>query len=819
MFSTFQRVVEAAPRLHCASAPLRELPQSPRLSVIPSLCPSVFSVCSVLKSFVALLLAAAGAWSADGPLPPGLEDVPQIVAEVKGKPVTREELLREVVGSGGSQALDRLVRRKLIEQAARKLGVSVSAEEIEQQLVIDKRDLNNELIRDFTDVNREFPMADLIYARYRMTLEEYKDLVVRQRLLVRRCVAKDLAPTDAVLKQFLQDNIDNFQPPVQYHASHILITPFDPRDRHRGLRFQNPAGQMAKIKQDRTRNINLYRDHGIDLDGRLLMGDERDPAWQEFRRQNPNVQLGAPEFNENFPHRQQALRVLQEIRSGAIKWDDAVRKYTQDPLDTIRLWPDGRRQSERERLGRWNKTGEPVKPGDVGWFDKNGPLVPDFYAGAKDLRVGEIGGPVPTYYGYHLIKMLAIEAPPPVAFEQIRDKVKRAYEDNEVLGRSEMWLDELVRSADLQTRQPQLWLPTSGKAAPAADADPVVAEINGAPLKRSEVWRELLRSDGEDALNRLVNFEIIMTLLKNMGFERLEWEIQNPSLRNPAPPLSKPIIVKPEAIDRDPTLTDDRLRWDAINEYRRALKPPQPELSFGDYIYQKFGQSEEEYRRKVEAGIIVREAIRRRVPADEKTLLVEYALAREYFSEPLWYELSHILIKPTGGMDKAGKDARLQATLMIEQVHKLCEAKPEDFSRLVQEYSMDSADNKARGGSVGPCYPDRPSPEYPELPVLYAEVKRQKLERGQFSAPVPTVRGYHVVRVDAVHPAMPARFEQVKHRVERAYLQERAKMHTDMWLRSLTDQARVKKFLFAAKGAPNDALPPDNFEPPRDKKK
>ncbi|MCY3022420.1 MAG: hypothetical protein NTW87_25855, partial [Planctomycetota bacterium] len=108
--------------------------------------------------FVASLLAAC-ALPGEAPLP-GLEDVPPIVAEVNGVPIRRNDLVRELVGSAGPEALDRLVRRTLIEQAARKLNVTVTDEDIERQLVIDRRDLNEELIKGFADVNKEFPLAE-----------------------------------------------------------------------------------------------------------------------------------------------------------------------------------------------------------------------------------------------------------------------------------------------------------------------------------------------------------------------------------------------------------------------------------------------------------------------------------------------------------------------------------------------------------------------------------------------------------------------------------------------------------------------------------
>ncbi|MCY3024239.1 MAG: peptidylprolyl isomerase, partial [Planctomycetota bacterium] len=236
---------------------------------------------------------------------------------------------------------------------------------------------------------------------------------------------------------------------------------------------------------------------------------------------------------------------------------------------------------------------------------------------------------------------------------------------------------------------------------------------------------------------------------------------------------------------------------------------------FKEYSYARYGQGVEEYKRKLEGGLILREAIRRRVPVDGGTLRVQFALSRHLYSEPASYDLSHILIKPTGGMEKADTTALLQARLVADQIYRLCVADPGKFGAYVQEHSMDSADNKAQNGSLGRCYPDVRSPDFPEAPKLYAEIKKQNLARGQISAPVQSSRGWHIVRVDAVHPEVRAEFEQVKGRIERDYLQEQGRMYTDLWLRALSSQAKVKRNLFQGAALP-PPLPPDNFPLPRD---
>jgi hypothetical protein len=88
------------------------------------------------------------------------------------------------------------------------------------------------------------------------------------------------------------------------------------------------------------------------------------------------------------------------------------------------------------------------------------------------------------------------------------------------------------------------------------------------------------------------------------------------------------------------------------------------------------------------------------------------------------------------------------------------------------------------------------NPDLPEAPQIYREIRKQKLEKGMISTPIRTFRGYHVVRIDSKHPAMQAIYENTKKKIERDYLNERAKFYTDIWLRSLNTRAQVKKFMY-----------------------
>lgn len=717
---------------------------------------------------------------------PGLENVPDVVADVNGRTIKRNDLVREMVGAGATEGISRLVQRILVEQSAKEKGVVITDQDIEQQLAADKIALSSELLQTPW---AKTPPEEIIRAHYGMTTDEYKNLVIRQRLLTRRSVGGGTAPSDDELLTFFGKENQLFQPQVRYHAQHILLSPFEMRDLYRSLRMQRPEMQMDAYNSERRWRINKQRDQGIEFKDEQV---DLDPVWARSK--------------------QLAERVLREIKTGQMTFESAVVKYTQDPVDHPTLNPqvDNLRKSERERAG--------MKPGDVGWFTSRGPMVDQFYKGVKDMKPGDIAGPIRTPYGYHIVRMLEVSAPPQVTFESCKEAVYRAWMERSIQKKADVWMNELEDRAVIRIDKSKLWPPSRRNAMVLPDAgapeqkvdevDPVVATVNGTEIRRSEIWRELVRADGEEALKRLINMEVVLTLLKSMGLDRLDWDCADPTRRTPQPPPARPISIPVETVDLE--LNDDRLRHDI----------EAPNTDFRDYLYSKYGQTVDECKRKMEASLIVLEAIRRKIKTDDGTLQVQFALAKENYVDPEWYEISHILIVPTGGMQKADQSAQLQALNIAGHVYKTFQANPtqETFVQLARDFSMeDRGAIKSRDGKLGACNPDLRNPDLPEGPALYTEIRKQKLEKGQASSPIRTFRGYQIVRIDARHPQRQAIFENVKKRVERDYLNERAKMYTDIWLRALNNRAQIKKFIF---NRPDDLkfenTRPDYFPVPKE---
>ncbi len=67
--------------------------------------------------------------------------------------------------------------------------------------------------------------------------------------------------------------------------------------------------------------------------------------------------------------------------------------------------------------------GSAEKGGDVGCFFRNSQLVPEFLNAAFAQPVGQVGQPVQTQFGFHIIKVTSRQTPP---YDQVKQQVQQA---------------------------------------------------------------------------------------------------------------------------------------------------------------------------------------------------------------------------------------------------------------------------------------------------------------------------------------------------------------------------------------------------------
>jgi foldase protein PrsA len=143
---------------------------------------------------LAASVLAVGAWwhgGATGQVPaPG--NGQQIVAEVNGVPITRQELADELIERFGEKQLKLFINRRIIEQACAKNGVIVTEQEVEQELRDKMRLMGSVTVSDFE--------KQMLRPR-QLTMREYRMDVLRPTLLMRKLAGGDVQITEEELQK------------------------------------------------------------------------------------------------------------------------------------------------------------------------------------------------------------------------------------------------------------------------------------------------------------------------------------------------------------------------------------------------------------------------------------------------------------------------------------------------------------------------------------------------------------------------------------------------------------------------------------------
>lgn len=117
-----------------------------------------------------------------------------VVATVNGVPISRLGLVKEMESQIGEQVLDSMITKQLIMQTAKKQGIVVSDEEIEQEIT--------KLKEQFSSSGQDF---DAILKMQGVTLERVHE-EVRVQKIIEKALAKDVEVTDEEIDEFIESN-------------------------------------------------------------------------------------------------------------------------------------------------------------------------------------------------------------------------------------------------------------------------------------------------------------------------------------------------------------------------------------------------------------------------------------------------------------------------------------------------------------------------------------------------------------------------------------------------------------------------------------
>ena len=120
--------------------------------------------------------------------------------------------------------------------------------------------------------------------------------------------------------------------------------------------------------------------------------------------------------------REQALQVLEEIRTGA-DFIELAKKHSEDVSAS--------------------------SGGEVGWLTK-GHLVPEFETVAFRLKSGEVSDIVESRYGYHIIKVDKISSGKSESLENVKEKIRQILDFEARQKKYKDWIDDMKKDSMIQ---------------------------------------------------------------------------------------------------------------------------------------------------------------------------------------------------------------------------------------------------------------------------------------------------------------------------------------------------------------------------------
>ncbi|MCS6859051.1 MAG: peptidyl-prolyl cis-trans isomerase [Abditibacteriales bacterium] len=176
------------------------------------------------------------------------------VAVVNGMPITESQLHQALIARAGVIGLQQMIDEKLLEQAARRHGVSVSDKELDEALQLHKKRFLS--ARDFQEHIRMFGYAS--EADYRRSL--------RRDLLTDKIVAQQAKPTDTDLRTYHAQHPEEFTEPERVQVRDILLSnPQSARELLKALRSPgSDFAALAKIFSEDPTTKSKGGDRGIE---------------------------------------------------------------------------------------------------------------------------------------------------------------------------------------------------------------------------------------------------------------------------------------------------------------------------------------------------------------------------------------------------------------------------------------------------------------------------------------------------------------------------------------------------------------------------
>ncbi|HRC86144.1 MAG TPA: SurA N-terminal domain-containing protein, partial [Thermoanaerobaculia bacterium] len=318
------------------------------------------------------------------------------------------------------QALQQLINHKMLAQEARRMGLSVSDEELRRAILAipafkdESGAFIGEQAYQATLRRAQFPSItafensmreDLLVAKLRSALaanvfvsdqqveERYRHQVERAKIryveLPAANFASEITVADAELAPYFETHKEEYRRPEQRLVSYLLVD-------------QNKLRASLEVP---------------DSDLTAYYGAHKDEFTQQEQVRARHILLKVDD-NRTDAAAQQQMAALRKRIEGGEDFAAVAKEASEDP-------------------------GSKDRGGDLGFFGR-GQMVPEFEQAAFGGQPGKLIGPVKTSFGYHLIEVLGRREGGLRPFEEVKNLIRARVQSDRAQGDAERKANELA---------------------------------------------------------------------------------------------------------------------------------------------------------------------------------------------------------------------------------------------------------------------------------------------------------------------------------------------------------------------------------------
>lgn len=361
------------------------------------------------------------------------------------------------------EALQVLIDDKLVIAQAAVLGIDVPFSEVEAE-VNKAMDENRKTLGGDDAFNAQLAAEGL-------SLDELKKMYrvqIKNRMLVERVLRRDMErkrvePTDAELKALFEERKSELPERPEVSRLQTIFMGFDSspgasnvsRTKIEALRARIIAGEdfgeVAK-KESEDPSAALGGDLGF-----LRPQDLREPAFSNAVAALKVGEVSQPVLTVYGYHLIQVTEVRQSTGEVHVRHILIRAQPTDTDIDNVFktanfVYDEVKRGVPFDSLAaRYNTDPAAGQYGNLGWVRVS--ELPQFFQDVlKDMKPGDVSQVLRESSGFRIVKLLEVEAARPYEFAEVRDEVKRLYDQERFSSSYESYLAELRKKFHVEIR-------------------------------------------------------------------------------------------------------------------------------------------------------------------------------------------------------------------------------------------------------------------------------------------------------------------------------------------------------------------------------